>query len=240
MAAISLIRHGQASFGKADYDQLSEQGIKQAKLLGTYWRSFFNLDRLYLGDLLRHSQTAEHFLGGYQTTETPTIIHSGFNELDHVDLLTCYNQQWQNFAEMTADINQFSNADSILEREFTAALNRWVFAEYDQQYKESWPKFKSRCIAALDQVIKQVRSINKRQNLLEPVKDIIIFTSAGTISVILQHLLELSDIQTLKINKQLVNTGVTKLLCSETTISIDYINNYSHLQQAGTDWVTLI
>ena len=30
MAAIYLIRHGQASFGKADYDQLSEQGIKQA------------------------------------------------------------------------------------------------------------------------------------------------------------------------------------------------------------------
>jgi hypothetical protein len=58
--------------------------------------------------------------------------------------------------------------------------------------------------------------------------------------VILQQLLELSDIQTLKINKQLVNTGVTKLLCSETTISIDYINNYSHLQQAGADWVTLI
>lgn len=240
MPAIYLIRHGQASFGKADYDQLSERGIQQAQLLGKFWRSCASVDRLYLGDLLRHSQTAEHFLGGYKASEVPTIIHSGFNELDHVDLLTCYNDQWQNFAQMTADINQLRDSATILEREFTAALNRWVFAGYGQQYKESWPKFKSRCVAALEQAVKQVVTLNKQQNQIKPLKDIVIFTSAGTISVILQQLLELSDIQTLKINKQLVNTGVTKLLCSETTISIDYINNYSHLQQAGADWVTLI
>ena len=240
MAAIYLIRHGQASFGKADYDQLSEKGIQQAQLLGKFWRTWASFDKLYLGDLLRHNQTAEHFLDGYQASEVPTIIDSGFNELDHVDLLTCYNDQWQNFAQMTADINQLDNSANILEKEFTAALNRWVFADYHHQYKESWPKFKSRCVAALKQVVKQVVVFNKQSNLINPLKDIVIFTSAGTISVILQHLLELSDIQTLKINKQLVNTGVTKLLCSETAISIDYINNYSHLQQAGADWVTLI
>ena len=39
MAAIYLIRHGQASFWKADYDQLSHKGTEQSELLGKYWQS---------------------------------------------------------------------------------------------------------------------------------------------------------------------------------------------------------
>ena len=33
MAAIYLVRHGQASFGAVDYDQLSARGEQQAQLL---------------------------------------------------------------------------------------------------------------------------------------------------------------------------------------------------------------
>ena len=36
MAAIYLVRHGQASFGAADYDQLSARGEQQAQLLGQW------------------------------------------------------------------------------------------------------------------------------------------------------------------------------------------------------------
>ena len=34
MSNIYLVRHGQASFGAADYDQLSELGLRQSALLG--------------------------------------------------------------------------------------------------------------------------------------------------------------------------------------------------------------
>ena len=34
MATIYLIRHGQASFGSDDYDQLSQLGIRQAEVTG--------------------------------------------------------------------------------------------------------------------------------------------------------------------------------------------------------------
>ena len=64
------------------------------------------------------------------------------------------------------------------------------------------------------------------------------FTSGGTISAIVQHILQLNDRQTLALNQQARNTAVTKLLFSENMLSVDYFNNYSHLEQAGDDWVT--
>ena len=169
MAAIYLIRHGQASFGSADYDQLSEKGRQQAVLLGQYWRSRATPSKLFCGDLLRHNQTLSGFNEGYQGVATPTVIHSGFNEFDHVDILNNYHAQG---------------------------------------------------------------SENKKS------KDILVFTSGGTISVIVQHILKLSDQQALEINQQARNTSVTKLLFSENMLSVDYLNNYSHLEQVGEDWVT--
>jgi len=38
MGTLYLVRHGQASFGAADYDNLSELGHKQSARLGEYWR----------------------------------------------------------------------------------------------------------------------------------------------------------------------------------------------------------
>ena len=37
MGQLYLVRHGQASFGADDYDQLSELGRRQAVQLGRYW-----------------------------------------------------------------------------------------------------------------------------------------------------------------------------------------------------------
>ncbi len=38
MGTLYLVRHGQASFGADDYDQLSARGMEQAERLGQYWR----------------------------------------------------------------------------------------------------------------------------------------------------------------------------------------------------------
>lgn len=242
MAVIYLIRHGQASFGSADYDQLSEKGNKQAGLLGKYWQSNVAHNKYYSGDLLRHYQTLKCFTEGYQKENIPMIIHSGFNEFDHVDILTCYNTKWHNFAEMSAELNQLNNPNKTFQKEFTQALNRWVSGDFDKEYQESWSKFKERCARALQDIIKQelVDNIKNIRGISDgkKSKDILVFTSGGTISVIVQHILNLSDRHTLQINQQLRNTSVTKLLFSENMLSVDYLNNYSHLEQAGADWVT--
>ncbi|WOT06889.1 histidine phosphatase family protein [Shewanella youngdeokensis] len=242
MAAIYLIRHGQASFGSAEYDQLSDKGSLQAQRLGEYWRSRAVPSKFYCGDLLRHGQTLASFKTGYNANETPTVIHSGFNEFDHVDILQNYNSDWQNFAKMSAAITNQSDANKTFQKEFSQALNRWLSSSNDSDYKETWTQFKERCIRALHNIIEQElalkRQFNGNTKAQKQAKDILVFTSGGTISVIVQHILKLSDQQAIDINQQTRNTSVTKLLFSENKLSIDYLNNYSHLEQAGDGWVT--
>ena len=242
MAAIYLIRHGQASFGSTDYDQLSDRGCEQASLLGQYWRARVKPSKFYCGDLLRHGQTLSHFAKGLEINTTPMVIHSGFNEFDHVDILQKFNGEWHHFAEKNAKLQQFDEPNKVLHKEFYQALTRWMSGNHDLEYKESWPQFKSRCIRALQNIIEQElatkRVITDTTNPVKQPKDILVFTSGGTISTIMQHILKLSDEQTLAINQQTRNTSVTKLLFSENMLSVDYFNNYSHLEIMGDEWIT--
>ena len=78
MAEIYLVRHGQASFGAENYDKLSELGFKQAVLLGEYWkRRDMSFDAIYMGDMVRHRETAEGILQGLDVTQNISI-HPGF------------------------------------------------------------------------------------------------------------------------------------------------------------------
>ena len=54
MGALYLVRHGQASFGAADYDQLSELGARQCRRLGEHWqRRGMRFDAAFSGTLRR-------------------------------------------------------------------------------------------------------------------------------------------------------------------------------------------
>ena len=58
MSKIYLIRHGQASYGTSNYDQLSDLGVKQARWLGEYFLSKqMKPDTIMGGTLQRHEQT---------------------------------------------------------------------------------------------------------------------------------------------------------------------------------------
>jgi broad specificity phosphatase PhoE len=170
------------------------------------------------------------------------IIHSGFNEFDHVDILTNYNHQWKNFAVMSAEVNRLKDPNKTFQNEFANALSRWVSGDFDNEYQESWTKFKRRCIRALQDIIKQELASSRKSvtnsGESKKTKNILVFTSGGTISAIVQHILQLSDHHALQINQQSRNTSVTKLLFSENMLSVDYLNNYNHLEQAGDNWIT--
>ena len=58
MGTLYLVRHGQASFGADDYDQLSARGQQQSERLGAYWRERgLRFDAVLCGTLRRHGQT---------------------------------------------------------------------------------------------------------------------------------------------------------------------------------------
>ncbi|NBR82040.1 MAG: histidine phosphatase family protein, partial [Betaproteobacteria bacterium] len=55
MGTLTLVRHGQASFGAANYDQLSTVGELQSARLGAYLaQQSLRFDAVYHGSLQRH------------------------------------------------------------------------------------------------------------------------------------------------------------------------------------------
>src|SRR5437016_3822962 len=71
LSTLLMIRHGQASYGAADYDKLSALGERQAVELGRHLaRTRVALDALYAGPLRRQRDTA-------------TLLHGAARDAGH-------------------------------------------------------------------------------------------------------------------------------------------------------------
>jgi len=82
MGSLYLVRHGQASFGAADYDQLSAKGHEQCRHLGAYWRERGQrFDAVFTGTLRRHAQSLAGVVEGYGQ-DLPAVALPGLNEYD--------------------------------------------------------------------------------------------------------------------------------------------------------------
>src|SRR5690242_12482312 len=85
MGQLFLVRHGQASFGSANYDQLSELGTMQSRVLGEWFaRCGQHFDRVVTGALQRHRQTADACMAALPSAEWQA--DPGFNEYDHHEI----------------------------------------------------------------------------------------------------------------------------------------------------------
>jgi phosphohistidine phosphatase SixA len=82
MGTLYLVRHGQASFGADDYDQLSELGQAQSVRLGAWFaRQGIRFYGLIAGTLRRHKQTLAGILQG-MNQGGEHLAWDGLNEYD--------------------------------------------------------------------------------------------------------------------------------------------------------------
>jgi broad specificity phosphatase PhoE len=82
MPTLTLVRHGQASFGAADYDNLSPLGQQQSQRLGEYFKGKGRrFDAVYCGTLRRHAQTFTGIAHGMGLEAQP-LLRPGLNEYD--------------------------------------------------------------------------------------------------------------------------------------------------------------
>jgi len=227
MATIYLVRHGQASFGKENYDQLSPRGWEQGKILGRWLADKVTPGAIFGGNLQRHRETVESITTGYGSTLPDMQVLEGLNEFDHVQVVERFRPEWADKQVMARDLGSFPKPAKAFQQAFEQAVARWVSGEHDHDYAESWQDFRARVNAALDQLVGMADGA-----------DIIVSTSGGPIAVIAQQLLELSDRKALEMNNVIANTSVSRILYSGPRRSLAVFNNYSHLEAEDPALVT--
>ncbi|HYD62148.1 MAG TPA: histidine phosphatase family protein [Noviherbaspirillum sp.] len=228
MAKIFLVRHGQASLGVANYDELSALGAEQARLLGAWWaRSGQRFDIVATGRLRRHRQTAEECLPALavgRAQGTLVLPDGGFDEYDQHDILGAVVPAFRRPEELNAVLATDPDGPRrAFQRIFSAAFERWVAGRHDGDYAESWTAFRARCVDAILALAAQCASGTSA----------IVFTSGGPIAAICQHLLGIPDDRIADLHFSLRNASVTKLLFQPGRLSLSYFNSVAHLDITG-------
>ncbi|MEN9464150.1 MAG: hypothetical protein RL217_331 [Pseudomonadota bacterium] len=230
MANILLIRHGQAGFGKLNYDQLSDLGWQQAERLGKALTARgFEAGWVFYGSMRRHQET---FLGAKKHWQSfgPVAELSGFNEFNSDDVIACAFPQFKHKAALGAWLLTQEDKRKAFQELFAKAVELWISGEHDNNYQESWPHFQQRVLAALKQATHDAQG-----------KDIAIFTSGGPITVIAQHCLGLNNSQAFELNWMMVNASLTQCLYSKNNsekIGLASFNEQQHLRQAGPQFMS--
>jgi broad specificity phosphatase PhoE len=228
MGQIYLVRHGQASFGAANYDQLSALGFEQARLLGQWFgNSRQTFERVVCGGMVRHRQTADSCLGALPRqllVDTEWVTDPGFAEFNHVEVIVKHCPEFATPEQFKAYIARQPDQKRAFEHVFMGAMERWMGGQYDGEYTETWQGFQERCVAALQRLTAQADTASSST---------IVFTSGGVISVLCKHLLGLPDDKTMELNKTIANGSVTKLHHRPGRTSLAYFNNFAHLEWLG-------
>ncbi|EAR08602.1 histidine phosphatase family protein [Reinekea blandensis] len=216
---IYLVRHGQASFGQANYDELSLLGIEQSHRVGSALaQKPEETDTLFSGTLQRHRQTFEH---ACPSCPPPTALPE-WNEFDHEAIFKAHMTR-TNLSREAA----MSFSDSERLAFFKAAVLNWVTqVDEPDNGEESWRAFRTRVQQGL---LTTIEATDKAS---------LVFTSGGPIASIVGELWQFSAEQILRLNQSLINTGITKLLVHAKGIDVVTINEHVHLEHAGKRLIT--
>ena len=222
MTIIHLVRHGQASFGKKDYDNLSEIGLEQAFRLGQYFKTLnINFDKILVGTLKRQIQTYNQIIKSYDKSidyeSTPLL-----NEYDVKSVLMGYVKG----RCLTKDELHDQKIHFNLLRSAVAA---WSENKISRYVNETWYEFDERAQKCL-----------KIINNTKP-KSILVVSSGGTISMILKQILSLPSYQFVNLHFQIFNSSYSKIIISEFGMSLSLFNSIAHLDnQKNSDLITYV
>ncbi|MCS5558791.1 MAG: histidine phosphatase family protein [Oceanospirillaceae bacterium] len=212
MAELFLVRHGQASFGADDYDQLSSLGEQQAFWLGQYFADRdIEFDKIIIGTQLRHQQTAEHLCRGLDHVQT-FDQHAGLNEYDFYAITEAMEHQYpQLMSHGKGDKRSYYKA-------LKQALELWSSDQLDA-VPETWQRFMARVADAL-QFIQQSNA-----------KRVLVVSSGGPIAALTHQVLACPTATAIELNMQIRNTSVCHCFFNRESIRLASFNNIPHLDQ---------
>lgn len=212
MGTLYLVRHGQASFGAANYDQLSELGQRQCRRLGEYFRSRGRrFEAVITGTLARHDQSWAALADGLGDT-VPTAVRrtEALNEYDSAAVLAAHHPQP---LEHPANREAYKHHFRLLR----AALARWIEGSTAPQGMPSFADFAAGVRTTLD----AVRAAHAG--------DVLLVSSGGPISNAVVQVLGAPATATIDLNMRLRNSAVTEFAFTPRRHELLSFNALPHL-----------
>lgn len=214
MTAVYLVRHGQASFGQADYDVLSPTGERQSRILGgELRRRDLKIDQVWSGTLRRQQATAAACLPA-AAIDAECRPDPRWNEYDLEPLMQ------HHLAALSEELLVATASPREFQRLLEKAIVAWSEDGAPIGSAGTWREF---CDSGSSALAELFTSLGRGGMGL-------VFTSGGVISAICANLLGLPPEGFLAINRVLANAGVTKVVHGRSGTSLVSLNDHGHFE----------
>ncbi len=231
MSILHLVRHGQASFGADDYDNLSPKGIQQSVELGkALAKQQSTFDHIIVGPHRRHIQTFEGIKEGYNLTDLPDpVIDKEFAENQLMEIAQYFIPEILNTTKTTKQIFEECEPkerhDKFLKL-FQVVAKKWMNEELDLSKPnfEGFSVFRSR----IANVLKAI------QDNMTSKSNIMIITSGGAISGVYAEAVECSHEDIMKLNFNIKNVSISEFLVTTERFTLKAFNSSLISQELET------
>lgn len=219
-----MVRHGQASFGKANYDELSERGHLQAYQLGLWLADHqHQFSHVRIGGMHRHQQTLDGIAKAYQErglTLPLADVDTDLNEFDHGSVFAAYKQKNVDSAVVKAAASGETRATGAMVYE---ALLSWMNNSLGD-LPESWNTFGTRARLAAA----RLHDVGEGETL--------VVSSGGLISRIAQAAMEVPDHRAIDLNISLRNSALSEFHARDKQWRLGMWNALPHLHNSKELW----
>lgn len=213
MAELYLVRHGQASFGADNYDQLSLLGQQQGQILGEYFAEReIAFDHVLVGAMNRHRQTAEAIFQG--SAEVDRLKeHQGLNEYDFVALIDGLGSEHREL-QLLAKKSK---------KDFYKALRQvlllWMEDRIEGTIPETWAQYQQRVADA--------------RNHIQGLKGqrILAVTSGGVMAAIAQQTLDAPRETAISLNLQINNCSFCRYFFNADSFHLATFNSIPYFDR---------
>ena len=220
MGNLYLVRHGQASFGAADYDNLSELGQRQSVRVGEYFaRKGLQFEAVLTGTLRRHAQTWAGIAQGAGLTLQPTVW-PGLNEYDSAAVIATISP----LPLTRPDTPELYKHHFRLLRD---GLTQWMNGVVSPKGMPTYTEFAHGVTSALEHIRKAHTG------------NVLIVSSGGPISIAVGHILGTAPETTIELNMRIRNSSITEFAFTPKRHMLLTFNTLPHLDDAEYgSWIT--
>ncbi|QPF75201.1 histidine phosphatase family protein [Roseateles sp. DAIF2] len=218
MGMLHLVRHGQASFGADDYDQLSALGERQCRLLGEYWRARGQpprFDAVLLGSLRRHGQSLAAIAEGLGSGLPEPLVWEGLNEYDSGAVIAAIHPEP---LEKPRDAEAAKQHFRLLRQ----GLLAWMRAETAPAGMPSYADFAAGVAGALTHVRERCSG------------EVLIVSSGGPIATALAQVLGAPPETGIELNLRIRNSAISEVVFNARQFTLQSFNTLPHLDTAET------